>query len=77
MSRTCVLVVVYDLRDGSAWQAARRHRSLWGKTHTRVHYLEEHVVVLAFCPAPGQRWRVWEALRQSMILGELQGSEAA
>ena len=69
--------IIYDLRDPLAWQAAHRHRNYWGKTHAHVHYLEEDVVVLAFRPAPDQRWRPWERVRQSWILEELQGSEAA
>jgi len=71
------LVVVYDIRDDDGWRTANRHRNYWGKTHTRVHYLAEDVVVLTFRPAPEQRWRPWERVRQSWILEELQGSEAA
>jgi hypothetical protein len=65
-----VVIVVYDLSDPDAWQAAHRHRNYWGKTHTRVHYLEENVVVLAFHPAPDQRWRPWELVRLRLILDE-------
>jgi hypothetical protein len=65
-----VVIVVYDLSDPDAWQAAHRHRNYWGKTHTRVHYLEENVVVLAFHLAPDQRWRPWELVRLRLILDE-------
>ena len=71
------LLVVYDIRDDDGWRTANRHRNYWGKTHTRVHYLEENVVVLAFRPAPDSRWQAWEQKRSEWILGELQGSEAA
>jgi hypothetical protein len=64
------VIVVYDLRDAAGWETANRHRNYWGKTHTRVHYLEENVVVLVFRPAPDQRWRPWELVRLSWILGE-------
>jgi hypothetical protein len=63
-----MVIVVYDLSDPDAWEAAHRHRGFWGKTHTRVHYLEENVVVLAFHPAPDERWRVWERARLEWIL---------
>jgi hypothetical protein len=71
------VLVVYDLRDPLAWRAAHRHRNYWGKTHTRVYYLEENVVVLAFRPAPDERWRAWELVRLSWILNEdLEGRAA-
>ena len=70
MSETHTLLVVYDIRDAAGWETANRHRNYWGKTHTRVHYLEENVVVLAFHPAPDERWRGWELVRLSWILGE-------
>jgi hypothetical protein len=65
-----VVIVIYDLRDPDQWRAAHRHRNYWGKTHTRVHYLEENVVVLAFHPAQDEGWRPWELVRLSWILGE-------
>jgi hypothetical protein len=71
------LLVVYDIRDDDGWRTANRHRNYWGKAHTHVYYLEEDVVVLAFRPAPDERWRLWERVRQSLILGELEQSEAA
>jgi hypothetical protein len=71
------LLVVYDIGDAAGWETANRHRSLWGKTHTRIHYLEENVVVLVFRPARQERWRPWEGVRRAWIESELQGSEAA
>lgn len=71
------LLVVYDIQDTAGWETANRHRNYWGKTHTRVYYLEENVVVLAFHPAPNQRWRSWESVRLECILEQLQGSKAA
>ena len=71
------LLVVYDLRGDDGWRTANRHRNYWGKTHTRAHYLEENVVVLAFRRAPDERWRPWEQARQGWILEQLQESEAA
>ena len=65
------LLVVYDLRDPAARQAAHHHRNYWGKTHTCVHYLEENVVVLAFRPAPDCRWQAWEGVRRRWILKQL------
>jgi hypothetical protein len=69
------LIAIYDISGDDGWRTANRHRSYWGKTHTRVHYLEENVVVLAFRPAPDQRWRPWEAVRRAWIERELHGGE--
>ena len=65
------MVIIYDLSDPGAWEAARRHRNLWGKLYTRVYYLEEDVVVLAFHPSPDARWRPWEDVRMGWILDDL------
>ena len=65
-----MVIAVYDIKDAAGWETANRHRNLWGKLYTRVYYLEEDVVVLAFCPAPDQRWRPWELVRLSWILDE-------
>ena len=73
----CVVIVVYDLRDPDARQAAHRHRSFWGKLYTDVHALDDHRVLLVFRPAPDQRWRPWESVRLGWILEQLQESEAA
>jgi hypothetical protein len=71
------LLVVYDLRDPDAWQAARRHRDMWGKLYTDIHALNYDHVALAFRPAPNQRWRAWELVRLSWILNEdLEGRAA-
>jgi hypothetical protein len=43
---SAVLLVVYDLRDPIAWQAARRHRALWRKLYTDIHALD------SVCPVP-------------------------
>jgi hypothetical protein len=79
MSRSDIpaLVVAYDLRDPATWQAAHRHRATWGRRYTDIVALDYDHVALVFRPAPDQRWRPWEAGRQSRILGELQESEAA
>jgi hypothetical protein len=67
-----VLAIVYDLRDPGAWDAARRHRRLWGQLYVDVHHLgEDAIVVLSFRPAPDPRWRDWEATRLEWILDEL------
>ena len=71
------LAVVYDLRRPVGWETANRHRNYWGKTHTRVYYLEENVVVLVFWPSPDERWRPWEDVRQAWIERDLHGGEAA
>jgi hypothetical protein len=71
------LIVIYDIRDAAGWETANRHRNYWGKTHTRVHYLEENVIVLAFHPASDEGWRSWEFVRLSWILNEdLEGRAA-
>ena len=71
------LLVVYDIRDAAGWEMANRHRSLWGKTHTHVHYLDDDHAALVFRPARQERWRPWENVRRAWIERELQGSEAA
>jgi hypothetical protein len=64
------LVRVYNLRDPAARQAARRHRSFWGKLYTEIHALDSDHVALVFRPAPDERWRAWERLRLRWILEE-------
>jgi hypothetical protein len=64
------VIVVYDLRDEGAWQAARRHRALWGKLYTDIHALTYDHIALVFRPAPDERWRPWELVRLSWILDE-------
>jgi hypothetical protein len=65
-----MVIVVYDLRDPDAWQAARRHRDMWGRLHTDVFWLDGEHVALCFRPAPEQRWRPWERVRLEWILEE-------
>jgi hypothetical protein len=67
------LVRVYDLRDPTARQAARRHRSFWGKLYTDIHVLDADHVALVFRPAPDERWRAWERVRLRWILEERAG----
>ena len=70
-------VILYDLRDEGAWQAARRHRSFWGKLYTEIHALDLDHVALVFRPAPDEGWRSWELVRLSWILDEdLEGRAA-
>jgi len=71
------LLVVYDLRDPAAWRAAHHHRATWGRLYTDIVALDYDHVLLVFRPAPDERWRSWEGVRQSWILEELRGSEAA
>jgi hypothetical protein len=63
------LVVVYDLRDPIAWQAAHRHRALWGKLYTDIHALGYDHVALVF-RSGGERWQAWELVRLSWIFSE-------
>ena len=71
------LLVVYDLRDDGAWQAAHRHRATWGRLYTDIVALDYDHVLLVFRPAPDERWRSWELVRLSWILGEdLEGRAA-
>jgi hypothetical protein len=72
-----VVIVVYDLRDPDAWQAARRHRSTWGKLYTDIYDLDLDHIALVFRPAPDERWRPWELVRLSWILDEDLGDRAA
>jgi len=70
------LLVAYDIRDPGAWQAARRHRALWGKLYTDIHALDHEHIALVFRSA-GERWRAWELVRLSWILDEdLEGRAA-
>jgi hypothetical protein len=64
-----MVIVVYDLRDEGAWQAAHRHRAFWGKLYTDIHPLDYDNVALVFRSA-GERWRPWELVRLSWILDE-------
>ena len=71
------VAIVYDLRDPDQWQAAHRHRAFWGKLYTDIHPLDLDRVALVFRPAPDERWRPWELVRLSWILGEdLEGRAA-
>jgi hypothetical protein len=62
-----MVIVVYDLRDEGAWQAAHRHRAFWGKLYTDIHPLDYDNVALVFRSA-GERWRAWERVRLEWIL---------
>jgi hypothetical protein len=65
-----VLVVLYDLRDPDAWQAAHRHRAWWGKLYTDIYDLGSDCIALVFRPAPDEGWRSWEFVRLSWILNQ-------
>jgi hypothetical protein len=72
-----MVIVVYDLSDPDQWQAAHRHRCLWGRLYTDIHALDLDCVALVFRPAPDERWRPWELVRLSWILNEdLEGRAA-
>jgi hypothetical protein len=62
------LVVVYDLSDDGR-RAAHRHRATWGKLYTDIYPLSYDHIALVFRSA-GERWRPWELVRLSWILGE-------
>jgi hypothetical protein len=64
-----VAIVVYDLRDPDQWQGAHRHRATWGKLYTCIYPLDYDHIALVFRSA-GERWRPWELVRLSWILGE-------
>ena len=70
------LLVVYDLRDPDAWEAARRHRDAWGKLYTDIHALDLDHIALVFRPAPGERWRGWESVRLGWIFRDLEDEAA-
>jgi len=71
------LLMVYDLSDPDASEAAHRHRGYWGKLYTDIHPLDNDHIALVFRPAPDCRWRPWESVRLKWILEQLQGSKAA
>jgi hypothetical protein len=63
------MIVVYALRDPDQWQAAGHHRGFWGKLYTDIYPLDYDHIALVFRSA-GERWRAWELVRLSWILGE-------
>jgi hypothetical protein len=67
------LLMVYDLRDNSAWRQAHRHRRLWGYRLTNYFVLDHDHIVIEFLPT-GDRWEPWEQRRLCRIL---KGGEAA
>jgi hypothetical protein len=71
------MIVVYDLRNPDAWQAAHRHRAIWGRLYTDIHALGYDHVALVFRPAPDEGWRSWERVRLSWILNQDQENEVA
>ena len=74
---SAVLLVVYDLRAPDQWQAAHRHRCLWGRLYTDIVDLDIDHIALVFRPAPDGGWRPWELVRLSWILDEdLEGRAA-
>jgi hypothetical protein len=76
MSRAYTLVVVYDLRDGSAWQTACDHGRTWGRLYADIHTLDDGHIAVVF-RSGGERWRAWESVRLGWILEQFQESEAA
>ena len=76
MSRAYTLVVVYDLRDGSAWQTACDHGRKWGRRYADIHTLDEDHIAVVF-RSGGERWQAWERVRLGAILEQFQESEAA
>jgi hypothetical protein len=66
-------LVVYDLSDPAAQQAAHRHRNLWGKLYTDIYALDYDHVALVFRPAPDERWRAWERVAEGarQVLADL------
>jgi hypothetical protein len=69
--------LVYDLSVPSGWEAAHRHRAFWGRRFTDVDVLDYDHVALCFRPHPDERWRPWELVRLSWILGEDYSGRAA
>jgi hypothetical protein len=62
-----MVIVVYDLSNPDAWEAARRHRGFWGKLYTDIHPLDYDHVALVF-RSGGGRWQAWEQVRLEWIL---------
>jgi hypothetical protein len=62
-----MVIVVYDLSDPDAWEAARRHRALWGRLYTDIHALGYDHIALVF-QSGGERWQAWERVRLEWIL---------
>jgi hypothetical protein len=65
------LLVVYDLRDPDARQAAHHHRATWSRLYTDIVALDYDHVLLVFRPAPDSGWRPWESVRRGWILEQL------
>jgi len=63
-----LILAVCDLRDPDAWQAAHRHRAMWGRLYTDIHALGLDHIALVFRPAPDERWRAWERARLRLLL---------
>ena len=68
------LVILYDLSDPGAWEAARRHRALWGRLYVDVHSLGCDHIALVFRPAPDERWRPWERARLEWLFADRGGA---
>jgi hypothetical protein len=69
------LIMVYDLSDPDACEAAHRHRALWGKLYTDIHALDYDHIALVFRCA-GERWRPWELVRLSFLVEDLEARAA-
>jgi hypothetical protein len=62
--------ILYDLRAEEAWRKAHRDRAFWEVNYTDIYFLDDNRIVLFFRPASDPRWRAWEEVRRSWILGE-------
>jgi hypothetical protein len=71
------VIVLYDLSDPDAWEAARRHRAYWGRLYTDVFSLDLDRIVLVFRPAPDEDWRGFERIRLQWIFEELESEAGA
>ncbi len=59
--------IIYDLRAGG-WARANRDRRFWGRLYTDAYVIGPDHLILAFRPAPDERWRAWEEVRRRWIL---------
>jgi hypothetical protein len=72
LTHSSVLTVVYDVSNADGWEAAVRHRAMWGKLYTLIDWLDDDTVVLTFRPAENQkRWAGWERVRREWIMRDL------
>jgi hypothetical protein len=70
------MVVLYDVSDDAAWEAARRHVRWWGRSYCDAYDVGIERIVVLFRPAPDRRWAAWEQVRAEWIMRDLQSENS-